>query len=100
MTKEISMFAEGLIRDWLITERSDGRLNLHTILSEPLIEELIAYNDKGNFDRVSALKVLMLYKEELHNIKIDERKDMSKKMQLFSGGIFRDYEYDTYKQII
>jgi hypothetical protein len=93
MTKEISLFAEGLIRDWLITVRSDGKMNLHTILSEPFLEELIAYNDKGNFDRVSSFKILMLYKEDLFNIKVNEKRDSNRTTTLFEQGIFKDYDY-------
>lgn len=93
MTKEISLFAEGLIRDWLITVRSDGKMNLHTILSEPFLEELIAYNDKGNFDRVSSFKILMLYKEDLFNTKVNEKRDSNRTNILFEQGIYRDYDY-------
>lgn len=54
------------LADWLIKERSvknaDGDqrmvLNLHKIYDEGLLKELIKYNDDGNFDRVSALRML------------------------------------------
>ena len=51
MSKPIKLWAEGLIKDWLNEEREDGTKNLYKILSEPLLEELISYNDIGNFDR-------------------------------------------------
>jgi hypothetical protein len=91
MNKEIKIFAEGLIKDWLTEERSDGRMNLHTIMSEPLLEELISYSPDGNFDRVSALIVLMLYKEELYNVKLKENKEENKIVTLFSEPIFMNY---------
>ena len=51
MNKQIKQWGEGLIKDWLNDEKAPGHKNLHDILSEPLLEELIAYNDIGNFDR-------------------------------------------------
>lgn len=55
MNKQIKQWGEGLIKDWLNEEQAPGKKNLHNILSEPLLEELISYNDTGNFDRVMAL---------------------------------------------
>lgn len=51
MNKQIKQWGEGLIKDWLNDEREPGLKNLTFIKSEPLLEELISYNDKGNFDR-------------------------------------------------
>ena len=51
MNKQIKAWGEGLIKDWLNDINIDGKKNLYNILSEPLLEELIAYNDMGNFDR-------------------------------------------------
>lgn len=46
-----------LILEWLMrpTEEGEGRINLNTIRSVALLDELIYYNSKGNFDRVLAL---------------------------------------------
>jgi hypothetical protein len=62
-----------MIKDWLNEEYAPGKKNLTKILSEPLLEELISYNDKGNFDRVCALIQLMIYKEQLHNLVVKEK---------------------------
>lgn len=51
MNKQIKQWGEGLIKDWLNDENSAGKKNLYNIMSEPLLEELIAYNNVGNFDR-------------------------------------------------
>lgn len=51
VSKEIKLWGEGKIKEWLEELRGEKQLGLHTILSEPLLEELIQYNDKGNFDR-------------------------------------------------
>lgn len=51
MNKPIKEWMELRVRDWLIEEYDDGKKNLTKIFSEPLLEELIAYNNTGNFDR-------------------------------------------------
>ena len=55
---------------WLKTKRSvdeqgNIRLNLHYIYDVALLTELSKWNSKGNFDRVSALLILMLLTKEL-----------------------------------
>jgi hypothetical protein len=77
-----------LIKDWLNDEKSPGHKNLHEILSEPLLEELISYNDTGNFDRVMALMQVMIYREQLYNLKVKEKKKENKNRVLFEGPIF------------
>ena len=88
MNKQIKQWAEGLIKDWLNDEKSPGKKNLHEILSEPLLEELISYNDTGNFDRVCALFQIMIYREQLYNVKVKEKKKENKNRVLFEGPIF------------
>lgn len=88
MNTPIKEWGEGLIKDWLNEEQSPGIKNLNKIFSEPLLEELIAYNPDGNFDRVMAFMEVMIYKEELYHAKVKEAKKRNK-IELFSGGIFR-----------
>ena len=88
MNKQIKQWGEGLIKDWLNDERSPGIKNLHLIKSEPLLEELISYNDKDNFDRAMAIMQVMIYREELYNVKVKEKKETAKNRVLFDGPIF------------
>lgn len=88
MNKQIKQWGEGLIKDWLNEEQAPGKKNLHNILSEPLLEELISYNDTGNFDRVMALMQVMIYREQLYNVKVKEKKKENKNRILFEGPIF------------
>lgn len=88
MNKQIKQWGEGLIKDWLDEEQAPGKKNLHNILSEPLLEELISYNDTGNFDRVMALMQVMIYREQLYNVKVKEKKKENKNRILFEGPIF------------
>ena len=88
MNKQLKQWGEGLIKDWLNEEQAPGKKNLHNILSEPLLEELISYNDTGNFDRVMALMQVMIYREQLYNLKVKEKKKENKNRVLFEGPIF------------
>lgn len=89
MTKEIIKYSEILIKDWLNEEYAPGHKNLERILSEPLLEELIRYNDKGNFDRVRALQCLMIYREQLYNQIVKQTTEETKK-ELFKLDLFRN----------
>jgi len=88
MNRPIKEWGEGLIKDWLNEEQHAGIKNLTKIFSEPLLEELISYNPDGNFDRVMAFMEVMIYREELHHVRVKEVKEKNK-LELFSGGIFR-----------
>lgn len=94
MNKQIKQWGEGLIKDWLNEEKSPGCKNLHEILSEPLLEELISYNDTGNFDRVMALMQVMIYREQLYNVVVKEKKKENKRRALFDKPIFTNSWHD------
>lgn len=96
MVVAIKDWAEGVLRDWLIEEYEPGKKNLTKILSEPLLEELIAYNDKGNFDRVMAMYCVMLYKEELHNLHVKKKENIEKRSSIFESPIFANQEYEYF----
>ena len=90
MNKEIKLWGERLIRDWLNEEYAPGYKNLTKVFSEPLLEELISYNEDGNFDRVMAFMMIMIYKEELHHVHIKDKKEYDKSRWLFSEPLFKD----------
>lgn len=71
----INAYANNLIRDWLmkpvtIIQNVDGEdvevtvYNLNFLRNRALIEELIAFNPEINVDRIRALGMVMLYREE------------------------------------
>jgi hypothetical protein len=62
----INKWARELIKSWLINEApgEDEIMNLQKIRSIPLLKELIYWNKDGNFDRVSALGMLLILKQE------------------------------------
>ena len=85
----INAYANNLIRDWLmkpitIIQNVDGEdvevtvYNLNFLRNRALIEELIAFNPEINVDRIRALGMVMLYREE--------------KMVLYQGTPSRDSE--------
>lgn len=74
-TTGIKKWGLELILEWLMrpTEEGNGRINLNTIKSIALLDELIYYNSKGNFDRVLALLYLLIlhYERWQHKPDID-----------------------------
>lgn len=65
-------------RDWLYEDAGDGSLNLHHIYSVPLLKELKAYNDVGNFDRAISLMLIVALKKQLHQVTIQRKEDIKK----------------------
>lgn len=74
-TAAINNYANSLIRDWLlkpvptvVVEDGEEKVimvpNLYFIRGRALLEELIAFDPVRNFDRIRALGMLMLYREE------------------------------------
>ena len=78
MRKQIRAYGEGLILEWLMDEFEPGHPNIERIYSEPLIEELIENDGERNVDRVIALCMVMLYREELYQVKVSAAKDKNK----------------------
>ena len=85
----INAYANNLIRDWLMkpvtiiqnVDEEDVEVtvyNLNFLRNRALIEELIAFNPEINVDRIRALGMVMLYREE--------------KMFLYQGNPSRDSE--------
>lgn len=95
MTKQIRDYGEGLIKEWLNEEFAPGRKNLTTIFSEPLLEELIKTNGKMNVDRVIALVMVMIYREQLHNQKVKEVKEEVTKARIFDVPLFSPRWWDS-----
>ena len=74
-TMPIKNFGFGLIRDWLLKpvvkivreDNEDKEItvsNLYNIRNRALLKELILYNPQINVDRIMALCMLMIYREE------------------------------------
>jgi hypothetical protein len=57
-------------------EAKSGLLNLHKIRSVGYIKEAIGWNEDGNFDRVSAMGMLMILREEYKKYKLQVSENM------------------------
>lgn len=68
MVDKLKDAGEKYIKSWLLRERDfvDGKklINIDTLDDPGLIEELLIYNRKGNFDRVMAFMMVMFQCEE------------------------------------
>lgn len=95
MTKQIRAYGEGLILEWLMEEYEPGRLNIERIYSEPLLEELINTDGVKNVDRVIALCMVMIYREELFQIKVAAAKEKNKQVELFELPLFSQKWFDS-----
>ena len=95
MTKQIRAYGEGLILEWMMEEYEPGHLNIERIYSEPLLEELINTDGVKNVDRVIALCMTMIYREELYQVKVAAAKEQNKQVELFELPLFSQKYYET-----
>ena len=96
MNAKLKDAGEKYIKRWLLEERDideEGNvlLNLDTICSIGLLEELIAYNRKGNFDRVMSFMTLMFALEEEgeKEFKEDNEDNIAKDILSFGKNLFK-----------
>ena len=94
MTKQIRAYGEGLILEWLLDEFEPGHPNVERVYSEPLIEELIENDGARNVDRVIALCMVMIYREELFQLKVSSAKEQNKQVELFEMPLFSKQWFD------
>ncbi len=81
-------WCERLARSWLIDEYAPGKQNLTKILSVGLLKELISYDNEGNFDRVDAFFLTLLYNQELHHVIVKEKAEISRMQDLIPSKLF------------
>lgn len=94
MTKQIRAYGEGLILEWLLEEYEPGHPNIERVYSEPLIEELIENDGIKNVDRLIALCMVMIYREELYQVKVSAAKEKNKQVELFELPLFSQQYYE------
>ena len=67
-SKPLNAWGRKLQADWMLTKAigddENEKLNLHTLRGIAYIEEAIKWNSDGNFDRVSAMGMLMILRED------------------------------------
>ena len=108
-TAAINAYAKNLLRSWLlkptnIIQTIDGEdqeitvSNLYTLRSRALIKELILYNSEGNFDRISAMGMLMLLREDkmiLYNGEVNKNKEETASASYLGNDPFFKNNYDA-----
>lgn len=75
-------------------EYEPGHPNVERVYSEPLIEELIENDGIKNVDRLIALCMVMIYREELYQIKVSAAKEQNKQVELFNMPLFSSQYWD------
>lgn len=75
-TKAVNGWRNSLIRSYLMEQaygKEEGERNYSTIVSPGILRELIAYDPEvGNYDRISALGMVLIYRADLEKYGIEE----------------------------
>ena len=95
--KEINKWGRLLQAQWLQTkahgDEEDTRLNMHRVRSIPYVEECIAWNSDGNFDRVSAMGMLFILREDRIKRTASAKANSDKKIKRTTDDSFFDKNY-------
>ena len=72
-TKQINKYCRELIKAWLLAKApgEKEKRNLDNLRQLAMLRELEEWNIDGNFDRVSALGMLLFYRQEMNKYPID-----------------------------
>lgn len=77
--KGINMFARGLFAKWLLESTNNPEkleeLQIHKLRCLPLIREAILWNTDGNFDRISAVGMLMIAFNDKEKYNVESTED-------------------------
>jgi hypothetical protein len=97
--KEINKWGRLLQAQWLQTkahgDEEDTRLNMHRVRSIPYVEECIAWNSDGNFDRVSAMGMLFILREDRIKRTASAKANSDKKIKRTTDDSFFDKNYKS-----
>lgn len=96
-TEAVNVYGNELIKTWMLEQaqgQENGITNTMFIPSKPLLKEIIYWNPKLNADRISALRMVLILKEDrfklTQNINTDNYEDISK--HRFFAKHFSGYE--------
>lgn len=104
-TTEINKFGRLLQAQYMLKRKyeldeEDLSLNLHHIRSIPYLEECLAWNKDGNFDRVSAMGMLMILREDrVKRISIDKKNSLEQIKSLSNDSFFKKNYDNRFKNI-
>ena len=83
LKKDLLIYVDNWLRRPI---NAEGKLQLQYIYSEGLLKELIGFNDKGNFDRVSALCCAVTQSTQLETVELTPQKEQAP--SVFAGRKF------------
>lgn len=99
-TKQINAWGRQLQVSWMLSEAYNNdadaeikKLNLHTIRSLGYLEECIVWNHDGNFDRVSAMGMLFILREDRLRQQQSLRKQIVKTKNTWTDSSFFEKVY-------
>ena len=80
---EVIKLGKTLQREWMLSKYTtiddEGneivKMNYENIRSIPYLQECIAWNPDGNFDRVSAMDMVMIYRQDINRLSISSKND-------------------------
>lgn len=95
----INKLGRDLQAEWMMSDAygEDNIWNLHKIRSFGYIEEAIKWNADGNFDRVSAMGMLMILREERKKRTQQAKENKNKKLKEISDDPFFNKNYTNVK---
>lgn len=101
----VNAWGRRLQADWLVSKalgsgtqvlneageliETDPVMNLHRVRSIGYLKELIAWNPDGNFDRISAMGMVMIYRQ--HLLKYDIKDLLHQKKTIYNDPFFSRY---------
>jgi hypothetical protein len=104
-SKKVNAWARRLSSEWMLSEAYKSNpdeptvLNLHKIRSVGLLKEAAMWNPDGNFDRISALGMLMILREEMMS-RINKTYDNEVNEFVASKFFKKHYDKNHVKKII
>lgn len=101
--KEINKWGRLLQAQYMLTQyneddEEDNSLKLHHIRSIPYLEECVAWNSDGNFDRVSSAGMLFLLREDRVKRTNSAKENQYKQIQQVSNDKFFERNWNNRKQ--
>lgn len=98
-SKETNKWGRLLQAQWMLTQYNEGdeddlSLKLHHVRSIPYLEECLSWNPDGNFDRVSAMGMLMILREDRFKRTQSAKVNQEKQIQTVSNDAFWNKNFD------
>ena len=98
----VKTYGKKLINSWMLRkaygeDEDSGIRNLDKIRSIPLLKEAIYYSPKGNYDRIDALAMVMILREDRVRIteRIIEKRKKKTQDKFFSRNLTGNKSYDN-----